>query len=59
MEYDRALSSVDGAIGDASIHAFTPGAMAAAKKILASLWPDLGGVRNVLSEYVDGMVCQH
>ena len=59
VEYDRALNYVDGVIRDASIHAFATGAIAAAKQILASLWPDLGGVRNVLSEYVDGMVCQH
>jgi len=59
VECDRASSSVDGAIGDASVRAFAPGAIAAAKSILTSLWPDLGGVRNVLSEYVDGMVCRH
>ena len=59
MEYNRALISIDDAIGGASIHAFTPGAIAAAKTILASMLSNLGGIRNVLSEYVASMVCQY
>ena len=65
MEHDRILNSSYGnnatkeedSTGD---NMLTPdaAAIAAAKQMLASLWPDLGGVSEVLSEYLDGMVNQ-
>ncbi|OEU15943.1 hypothetical protein FRACYDRAFT_240639 [Fragilariopsis cylindrus CCMP1102] len=65
MEHDRILNSSYGNnatkeedfTGD---NMLTPdaAAIAAAKQMLASLWPDLGGVSEVLSEYLDGMVNQ-
>jgi hypothetical protein len=59
IEHDRALSSADSTSTDTSLDTFAPGAIAAAKDMLASLWPDLGGVSEVLSEYVDDTVYRH
>jgi hypothetical protein len=63
MEYDRTLNFNDdnNAIKEDSNsdNMLTPdAAIAAAKQMLASLWPDLGGVSEVLSEYLDGMANQ-
>ena len=38
---------------------FVPGAISATKRMLAVLWPDLGGVSEVLSNYIDVIVDQH
>ena len=65
MEIDRTLNAATAAADNTtsketdSSHMLTPGSIAAAKRMLASLWPDLDGVSEVLSEYVDAVVDQH